>query len=149
MVSLLPMRFWSWGFALCAGLCAAVPAWAQAYPARPIRMVVPFPAGGSTDVIARALSVKLTELLGQPVIIDNQRTENPRRAWYPYTHPFNLTGHPAIVLPAGLHSDGLPVSLQIVGRRGEDQRLLRIAALFEMARPWAHLRPTDWGLPPA
>jgi Asp-tRNA(Asn)/Glu-tRNA(Gln) amidotransferase A subunit family amidase len=45
------------------------------------------------------------------------------------------------VLPAGLHSDGLPVSLQIVGRRGEDQRLLRIAALYELARPWAHLRP--------
>ena len=105
------------------------------------------------DVIAMpALSrtaLPIQEALFEPVIIDNQRTENPRRAWYPYTHPFNLTGHPAIVLPAGLHSDGLPVSLQIVGRRGEDQRLLRIAALFEMARPWAHLRPTDWGLPPA
>jgi len=76
-----------------------------------------------------------------PIIIENQQVDTVRRAWYPYTHPFNLTGNPAVALPAGMHSDGLPVSVQIVGRRGEDKMLLRIAAMFEAARPWAHLRP--------
>ena len=84
----------------------------------------------------------IDEALFEPVLIGNQRAGTVRRAWYPYTHPFNLTGNPAIVLPAGLHSDGLPVSVQIVGRRGEDARLLRIAALMEAARPWDAMRPS-------
>ena len=83
----------------------------------------------------------IDEKLSEPILIGNTAAGSVRRAWYPYTHPFNLTGNPAIVLPTGLHSDGLPVSVQIVGRRGEDARLLRIAALFEVARPWDHLRP--------
>ena len=45
---------------------------AQAYPTRPIRLVVPFPAGGSLDVVARAIGQKLTEAWGQPVVIDNR-----------------------------------------------------------------------------
>ena len=69
-----------------------------------------------------------------------------RKAWYPYTHPFNLTGHPAMTLPCGFHSDGLPMAIQLVGRRGEDARLFRIAALFEQARPWAGRRPRIEGL---
>ena len=88
----------------------------------------------------------IDEKLAEPVLIGNTAAGSVRRAWYPYTHPFNLTGNPAIVLPTGLHSDGLPVSVQIVGRRGEDARLLRIAALFEAARPWDHLRPEIEGL---
>ena len=88
----------------------------------------------------------IDEALFEPVLIGNTAAGGVRRAWYPYTHPFNLTGNPAIALPAGLHSDGLPMSLQIVGRRGEDARLLRIAALFEQAAPWAHLRPRIQGL---
>jgi tripartite-type tricarboxylate transporter receptor subunit TctC len=47
-------------------------AWAQAFPTKPIRMVVAFPAGGSTDLSARALGEKLATALGQPVIIDNK-----------------------------------------------------------------------------
>ena len=43
-----------------------------AYPVRPIRMIVPFPAGGATDILARALSQKLGEKIGQPVIVDNR-----------------------------------------------------------------------------
>jgi tripartite-type tricarboxylate transporter receptor subunit TctC len=45
---------------------------AQAYPSKPIRLVVPFPAGGSLDVIARAIGQKLSEAWGQPVIVDNR-----------------------------------------------------------------------------
>ncbi len=48
------------------------PASAQSYPTKPIRLVVPFPAGGSLDVVARAIGQKLTEAWGQPVVIDNR-----------------------------------------------------------------------------
>ena len=56
----------------------ASPAWvgAQSWPARPIRIVVPYPPGGSSDIIARALSQPLSEALGQPVIIDNKPGAN-------------------------------------------------------------------------
>ena len=102
------------------------------------------------DVIAMPslsrTALGLDEALFDPIVIENRQVDTVRRAWYPYTHPFNLTGNPAVVLPAGMHSDGLPVSIQLVGRRGEDQRLLRVAALLEAARPWAHLRPKVAGL---
>ena len=45
---------------------------AQGYPSKPIRLVVPFPAGGSLDVVARAIGQKLTEAWGQPIVIDNR-----------------------------------------------------------------------------
>lgn len=47
------------------------------------------------------------------------------------TAPFNLTGMPAITLPCGVDRDGLPIGLQIAGRRGEDARVLKIAAIVE------------------
>ena len=45
---------------------------AQQYPAKPVRMVVPFPAGGPTDIVGRTIGQKLNDTLGQPVIIDNR-----------------------------------------------------------------------------
>ena len=51
---------------------AAIPAPAQEYPARPIRFVIPWPPGGITDVIARGLSMALTESLGQQLVPDNR-----------------------------------------------------------------------------
>lgn len=61
---------------LVAGMFAALPmvAWAQpqAWPARPIRVVVSYPAGGVSDVVARALGDKLTAQLGQPVVVENK-----------------------------------------------------------------------------
>src|SRR5690349_1759148 len=51
---------------------AALSAGAQNYPVRPVRVVVPFAAGGNTDITARAISAKLTEVFGQQVIVDNR-----------------------------------------------------------------------------
>ena len=50
----------------------ASPVLAEGYPERSIRMIVPYPAGGSTDILARAILQPLTEILGKPVIIDNK-----------------------------------------------------------------------------
>jgi tripartite-type tricarboxylate transporter receptor subunit TctC len=59
--------------AASAGLClAAGPAAAQAWPAKPIMIVVAYPAGGDTDAIARLYAEKLTTRLGQPVVVDNR-----------------------------------------------------------------------------
>ena len=57
-----------------AGLLAMAPgaAWAQAYPAKPVTMVVPWPAGGSTDIVMRAISEAAAKHLGQPIVIDNK-----------------------------------------------------------------------------
>jgi len=49
-----------------------VPALSQDYPSKPVRMVVGFPPGGGTDVVARILAPRMSELLGQPVVIDNR-----------------------------------------------------------------------------
>ena len=76
-----------------------------------------------------------------PIDIDGETTDTVRKAWYPYTHPFNLSGNPAVTLPCGWTTDGLPVGLQLVGPHLGDARLLRAAALFEMARPWGHRTP--------
>ena len=51
---------------------AAASGWAQAYPNKPIRVIVPFPAGGPVDQTARALGAKLSTALGQPIIIENK-----------------------------------------------------------------------------
>lgn len=76
-----------------------------------------------------------------PIEIDNQSVENIRAAWYPYTMPFNLTGNPAISLPCGFDAACMPLAIQLIARPGEDERLLRVAALFEQAQPWSGRTP--------
>lgn len=61
--------------------------------------------------------------------------------WTAFTFPFNLTGHPAISVPAGFTSAGLPVGLQIVGRWRADDTVLRAAAAFEAVANWAATWP--------
>ncbi len=59
----------------------------------------------------------------------------------PFTPVFNLTGQPAIAIPAGIGSDGLPLSVQLVGRHGAEDQLYALAGQIEAARPWTHNRP--------
>ena len=61
--------------------------------------------------------------------------------WALLTYAFTVVGSPAISVPCGFTRDRLPVGLQIAGRARDEAGLLRIAAAFEAAQPWAHLRP--------
>jgi aspartyl-tRNA(Asn)/glutamyl-tRNA(Gln) amidotransferase subunit A len=61
--------------------------------------------------------------------------------WTAFTFPFNLTGNPAASVPAGWTADGLPIGLQVVGRRWRDDVVLRACADFEAIQPWALRRP--------
>ena len=58
--------------ALCAAVSYTGPAQAQTYPSRPVRVIVPFPAGGSSDLLGRALAKKTSEGLGQQVVVENR-----------------------------------------------------------------------------
>jgi amidase len=59
----------------------------------------------------------------------------------PFQAMFNVTGQPAAVVPWGLDGDGIPTSIQIVGRPFDEATLLSLGAQIESARPWAHRRP--------
>jgi tripartite-type tricarboxylate transporter receptor subunit TctC len=58
--------------AIATGIAISASAWPQAFPAKPVRIVVPFAAGGATDIITRILAQKLTELWGQTVIVEDR-----------------------------------------------------------------------------
>jgi aspartyl-tRNA(Asn)/glutamyl-tRNA(Gln) amidotransferase subunit A len=65
-------------------------------------------------------------------------------SWTSFTYPFNLTGQPAITLPAGFDEDGLPLGIQLVGRRFDDALLLAVARDYELARPWSESYTALW-----
>lgn len=83
-----------------------------------------------------------------PFAVGRNRPEVPKGVdaaelrWSPFTYPFNLTGQPAISVPCGRTKAGLPVGLQIVGRRFADDTVLRAAWAWEKIQPWAERRPT-------
>lgn len=73
----LHARYWAIGagFAMVAGL-AHWPATAQTYPAKPVRLIIPFPPGGATDAVGRTFAAKFAEAWGQQVIVDNRPGAN-------------------------------------------------------------------------
>jgi aspartyl-tRNA(Asn)/glutamyl-tRNA(Gln) amidotransferase subunit A len=85
-----------------------------------------------------AFDFKEGGMLGPETI--NGVEQNPA-SWIGFTFPFNFTGQPAASIPCGFSAGGLPVGLQIVGRRYDEPTVLRAAAAFEAARPWADCHP--------
>ncbi len=66
-----------------------------------------------------------------------------------FTAPFNLTGHPALSIPCGMSTDGIPIGLQLVGRSNGESNLLAFAHAYEQATPWHTLHPSLKGTPRA
>ena len=68
-------------------------------------------------------------------------TINGVSRYVPFTTPWNLTGQPAAAVPAGFSPEGLPLSVQLVGRPADETTLLSLSAQLEAARPWSDRRP--------
>jgi amidase len=89
----------------------------------------------------------LTPTMTRPAMRNRSFPSRPERyldelwAWIAFEYPFNATGQPAVTILAGFSRAGLPIGLQIVGRPNDEFDLLALAAAFETARPWKHLRP--------
>jgi len=62
-------------------------------------------------------------------------------AWSPYTHPFNMSGHPAASIPCGWTSEGLPIGMQIIGQRFDEVSVLQVSKAFEEIAPWQDKKP--------
>jgi aspartyl-tRNA(Asn)/glutamyl-tRNA(Gln) amidotransferase subunit A len=61
--------------------------------------------------------------------------------FFPFTYPINMIGHPAAGVPCGFSAEGMPIGMQIIGRRGDETTVLRASAAFEHAQPWVGRRP--------
>ena len=84
-----------------------------------------------------------------PLSIDGRPVDPFFDDWCSLVLPANLTGQPALSLPMGLGDDGLPVGLQVMGRRFDDAAVFALGAAFERATPWRDLRPPAITAPPA
>jgi aspartyl-tRNA(Asn)/glutamyl-tRNA(Gln) amidotransferase subunit A len=72
----------------------------------------------------------------EPIEIDGAVIGELRSNLFPYTLPFNITGHPAMTVPCGFGADGLPIGVQIVGRLHDEPTVLRVGALYEATESW-------------
>jgi amidase len=87
---------------------------------------------------------------GPPPMLGQLRDPDPAREyvlmgeWSPFTPPANLTGQPAVNLPLHWNDAGLPIGVQLIGRRGRDGELLALAASIEEVHPWAARTPEAW-----
>ena len=79
--------------------------------------------------------------VGQPPGSIDGDDVNPFWGYLPFTFPINMIGHAAASVPCGFSSDGMPIGLHIVGRRGAEETVIAASAAFERAKPWADARP--------
>ena len=88
-----------------------------------------------TPTLSRT-ALPIDQDLFEPIEIDGVEAGELRTSWFPYTMPFNITGHPALTICCGYDSDGLPIGLQFVGRFRDEASVLRAAALYEVNESW-------------
>ena len=120
----------------CAG--AASPRGAAQHTARHVqRMRSRHHADRRRDGASRRATLGVDEIDGKPV--------DKHLGWSPFSWPINLAGLPAASVPCGFDSAGLPIGLQLVGPMLGEPVLIRVAAAFEAARPWAGKRPSFAG----
>ena len=91
------------------------------------------------DVLVLPTSGKPAQRIEEDPVITSKRTAS--RLPYLFTRIFNLASAPAISVPCGFSSQGLPIGLQIGGRPGEDETVLKVAHAYEQATPWHTMRP--------
>ena len=92
------------------------------------------------DVIGRYDAILCATAASGPVPLE-KIDDGPWRRSHPITAPFNLSGHPAIAVPAGFTAAGLPLSIQLVGNFFDEARLLAISHAYEQAFDWHTRRP--------
>lgn len=80
-----------------------------------------------------------------PVNMPPRDVDRRQAEVFPFTPPQNFTGQPAMSLPVGRDSRGLPIGMMFAGRYGDEATLFRLAAQFEQAHPWQTERPPVWG----
>jgi aspartyl-tRNA(Asn)/glutamyl-tRNA(Gln) amidotransferase subunit A len=95
------------------------------------------------DVLAMPALPLTAQPLGQESIEIRGQTESVFGAILRNTEPFDLTGLPALVVPCGIAADGLPMSLQIVGRPFDEAGVLKVGHAFQQASDWHTLRPPE------
>ena len=61
--------------------------------------------------------------------------------FYHFAYPFNMSGNPVASIPCGFSSEGLPIGLQIVGKRGDELSVLKASRAFEKSHPWSNFIP--------
>ena len=80
------------------------------------------------------------ETMKSDIIINEKRVS--LLGWLSFTYPFNISGHPAASVPCGWSSEGLPIGMQIVGKRFDELTVLQVSKAFEDISPWQDKRPT-------
>jgi aspartyl-tRNA(Asn)/glutamyl-tRNA(Gln) amidotransferase subunit A len=89
----------------------------------------------AVDVLVTATLPRTAPPIGAPM------SREPGEAWNRLVVPFSLGGLPALTVPCGFDSDGLPIGLQIAGRAFDEAQVLRVGAAYERATEWHRRRP--------
>jgi aspartyl-tRNA(Asn)/glutamyl-tRNA(Gln) amidotransferase subunit A len=92
------------------------------------------------DVVVTPASPVTAWRRGQATVVTGGMEESPLAASWRLTYPFNLTGFPALSLPCGFDSSGLPIGLQIAGKPFDEATILRVAASYEDVHRWNAMR---------
>ncbi len=93
------------------------------------------------DVLLLPTNLHSAIRIGEWAVFSPEETLSKVIRWIFPCPPFNATGQPSIALPAGFDENGLPLSVQLVGRNANESMLIRLASQLEADRPWSGDRP--------